>query len=419
MSRSSIVPLSCSSAQDGVAHPLKSPLQKARRVPSLYVYTPVVSNHFEFDSPYRLVPSTQPKSFLTLTPLSVYSATNEYGHGGGTESQPTVMYTNLFHSSASAPGALQGQSQDCLPSYELPPNRYCNGPSNGSRTASQANPAPCCPPTSIDVESDRLKAVRKWAEEEVWADRIMVPRNPNFKILTVNRHTISLNSSMVSAPTQSEIDFCEWLVDAVWNELRGGYVLKSGERIAEAQLPPSYHRRDEDLARCYARLKHFASTWLPYHLPKKYRDYNLAHIFDLRALPLGAAVWSYEERVGPCRPSMPRNIKTTRELIYGRGEAYTDFDHYADVSALRLIAYLMAIHFTSEQNRYEGVGMEEVFGCGLLQQVLGMSVRQIATGAQILRWAMPDQPEKGIEYTSPWESCFDAPAAPAHLRQTA
>ncbi|KAG9021110.1 hypothetical protein FS837_007571 [Tulasnella sp. UAMH 9824] len=416
MSRS-MNPLGGSIAREGVVHRLESPLPKALR--GALSYTSAVSDHFEFDSPYQLVPLTQPKSFLILTPPSVYSATNEYERDGGAESQWKVAYTNSFHSSASAPGALEGRPQNCLPYCELPPRSHCGGASDGPRTHSPADLTVSCTQTFTTIASDRLKAVRKWAEEEVWADRIVVSRNANFKMPTVNCQTISLSPSMISSPSQSDSAFCEWLVDAVWNELRGGYVLKNGERITESQLLPSYHRKDEDLSRCYARLKHFASTWLPYHLPKKYRDYSLAHVFDLRTLPLGVAVWSYEERIGPCRPYMPRTVKAIRELIYGRGEAYADFDHYADVSALRLIAYLVAIHFTSEQNNYESVGIEEVFECGLLQQVLGMSVRQIAAGAQILRWAMPDQPEKGIEYTSPWERCLDVPIVRESLRQTA
>ncbi|KAG8902087.1 hypothetical protein FRC00_002006 [Tulasnella sp. 408] len=412
MSRS-MKPLGGSTAREGVVHRLKSPLPNAPRGASPYMSA--VSDHFEFDPPYQLVPLTQPKSFLILTPPSVYSATKEYEHDGGTGCHRKVAYTNSFHSSASAPGALQGRPHHCLPSYELPQHPYCGGASDGPRTHSPADSTASCTPEFITIASDRLKAVRKWAEEEVWTDRIVVSRNPNFKMLTVNCQTISLSPSMISSPSQSDSAFCEWLADAVWHELRGGYVLKNGERITEAQLPASYYRKDEDLSRCYARLKHFASTWLPYHLPKKYRDYSLAHIFDLRTLPLGAAVWSYEERIGPCRPYMPRTVKAIRELIYGRGEAYADFDHYADVSALRLIAYLVAIHFTNQQNNYERVGIEEVFG----QQVLGISVRKIAAGAQILCWAMPDQPEKGIEYTSPWERCSDAPIVPPSLRQTA
>ncbi|KAG9032376.1 hypothetical protein FS837_002748 [Tulasnella sp. UAMH 9824] len=416
MSRS-MPPLGGSITHEGVVHRLESPLPKALRGAS--PYTSAVSDHFEFDSPYQLVPLTQPKSFLILTPPSVNSATSEYGHDGGAESQSSVVYTNSFHSSTSAPGALQGQPQDYLPPYELPPCSYYGGAADGTRTHSPVDPNASCTPGSITIASDRLKAVRKWAEEEVWADRMVVSRNANFKMLAGKSQTISLSPSIISSPSQSDSAFCEWLADAVWNELRGGYVLKNGERITKAQLPSSYHRKDEDLSRCYARLKHFASTWLPYHLPKKYRDYSLAHVFDLRTLPLGVAVWSYKERIGPCRPYMPRAVKAIRELIYGRGEAYADFDHYADVSALRLIAYLVAIHFTSEQNSYEGVGIEEVFGSGLLQQVLGMSVRQIAAGAQILRRAMPDQPERGIEYTSPWERCLDVPIVRASPRQTA
>ncbi|KAG9032377.1 hypothetical protein FS837_002749 [Tulasnella sp. UAMH 9824] len=416
MSRS-MNPLGGPLSRESVVHRLESPLPKALQ--GALSFTSGVSDHFEFDSSYQLVPLTQPKSFLILTPPSVYSAMNEYEHDGGGESQSKVAYTNSFHSSASAPGALQGRPQDCLAYYKISPRSYYGGASDGPRTHSPVDLTTPCTPGPITIASDRLKAVRKWAEEKAWVDRIAVSRNANFNILTVNCQTISLSPSMISSPSQSDSAFCEWLADAVWHELRGGYVLKNGERITEAQLPPSYHRNGEDLSRCYTRLKHFASTWLPYHLPRKYRDYSLAHVFDLRTLPLGVAVWSYEERIGPCRPYMPRTVKAIRELIYGRGEAYADFDHYADVSALRLIAYLVAIHFTSEQNNYESVGIEEVFGCGLLQQVLGMSVRQIAAGAQILRWAMPDQPEKGIEHTSPWERCSDAPIVPACLRQTA
>ncbi|KAG8955895.1 hypothetical protein FRC04_006342 [Tulasnella sp. 424] len=373
------------STQSGVFHLIKSPLKTGLRIPS--PGSPMLLDRFEFDTPYRLVPGPQPKSFLDLTPLAVPSTATGDDHNAEAESRSAREYT--FPYTASAPGNLQGGTES-WPSYYNPQIYYRRrGPVHLHEPTPQVTPIPPPTLTAESLVAGRLRAVCEWAEEKLWVDGPMASRHADFKALTMSRRSVLVSASMIESPSRRTINFCEWLADTVWNELRGGYVLKNGERITEEALPPSYRRQNEDLARCYARLQYFASTWLSYHLPKKYREYNLARVFDIRALPLG--------------------IATIRELIYGRGQAYTDFDHYPDISALRLIAYLVAIHFTPERRRNEGygpttphVGMDELFGCGLLQQVLGMSIKQIATGAQIIRWAMPDPPEEGIEDTSPW-----------------
>ncbi|KAG8955896.1 hypothetical protein FRC04_006343 [Tulasnella sp. 424] len=392
------------STQSRVFHSIASALETGLRIHS--PSSPILLDHFEFDTPYRLVPGPQPKSFLDLTPLAVPSTAAGDEQDDEAESRSASEYT--FPYTASAPGNLQGGTENWL-SYYNPQIYYRRHGPLAVHLQEPTPPATPNPPPTLTAEiiaASRLRAVREWAEEKLWADRIMASRNANFKVLTMSRRSVLVSASMIESPSGRTISFCEWLADTVWNELRGGYVLNSGEGITEEELPPSYRRQNEDLARCYARLKYFAATWLPYHLPKKYREYNLAHVFDIRALPLG--------------------IATIRELIYGRGQAYTDFDHYPDISALRLIAYLVAINFTGEGSRHEGgmpatphVGMDELFECGLLQQVLGMSIKQIATGAQILRWAMPDPPQEGIEYTSPWESRPEIRTHSAYLRQTA
>lgn len=410
------------STQSGVFHLIKSPLETGLRIPS--PGSPMLLDRFEFDTPYSPVPGQQPKSFLDLTPLAVPSIATGAEHNDEAESRSAREYT--FPYTASAPGNLQGGTESWL-SYYNPQIYYRHrGRVHLHEPTPQVTPIPPPTLTAESLAASRLRAVREWAEEELWVDGPMASRHADFKTLTMSRRSVLVSASMIESPSRRTINFCEWLADTVWNELRGGYVLKNGEGITEEELPPSYRRQNKDLARCYARLKYFASTWLPYHLPKKYREYNLARVFDIRALPLGIAVWSYEERIGPCRPHMPRNVKTIRELIYGRGQAYTDFDHYPDISAMRLIAYLVAIHFTPERRRDEGygpttphVGMDELFRCGFLQQVLGMSIKQIATGAQIIRWAMPDPPEEGIEDTSPWVCRSGIQTTSAWLRRSA
>ncbi|KAG9019871.1 hypothetical protein FRB90_000001 [Tulasnella sp. 427] len=384
-------------------------------------------DHYELDTAYRPTPAPQSVSFLELTLPSTLSETteDEPSQDGDADSQTAEVPAASLPYTVSAPGNLEGGIVEWLYKYKFP-TYYNNYHNYGPLFQPQVNPqVPISPSANIDGDvfaADMARSVRQWAEEEVWAGRIVPSQTVEFNSVPMSQQTIFISSSMIRAPIARTIEYCEWLAEIVWNELRAGYALHNGERIAADQLPLSCILPEEDLRRSYTRLRHFATTWLPYHLPKHYRKYKLAHIFDLRHLPLGAAVWSYEERTGPCLPPMSDDVKTIRELIYGQGCAYDEIDRLPEVSALRLVAYLIAIHFKEEPGlgrRIPQVSVEDLFGCGLLQQVIGMSVGEIAEGAQVLSRPMPDLPVEGLNHISPWEQPLDGPSRWGYPRNTA
>lgn len=93
-----------------------------------------------------------------------------------------------------------------------------------------------------------------------------------------------------------------------------------------------------DLALSYQRLMAFARERLAPALPPVFKDRRLASLFGTGALPVGVALCS------PADFPLPPHVLQLRDLVYGVGNAYADFDHFPDVSAMRLMAYVLAAY---------------------------------------------------------------------------